>query len=597
MQTKRAAIAPEGSATAAAPLSERSIVPAATKTLLESVLDALPVGVLIFQPGPDGIPICLSANATFETWARYGRHQLIGLSLPRIRFLSENPRIGVAVEALLSDPNASVREMDWSIAESPRQRHFSAHISLLPAVGDTAQRVVVAVRDRTPEIQAERNLRLTMLNDALTGLPNRVLFTEQVEEALELGEDAHIAILIVNVDRFKRVNDSLGHVVGDELLVAVACRLLPCVRANDCIARLSGDEFAILIKNIEAVEDTRQIVDRIHLALKSPLQISGGDYFVSASIGIATTFASRRYAEDLIRDADFALHTAKSRGRGGCEIYQSSAHSAARDLFRMETDLRKSIERGELELYFQPFVNLADHRLAGFEALARWNHPERGVISPVDFIPVAEDSGLIVPLGRWALAAACQQLAEWRGRFGMAARHLCMGVNVSGIQLARDDVVEAVQMALDEAKLPGNTLKVELTESSIVENPERSKEIFAELKALKASIAMDDFGTGYSSLSYLQTLPIDTLKIDRSFVMAMLKSEDSYKIVKAIMSLASNLGMKTVAEGVEQIEQAVRLHSLGCTVAQGFYFSEPMSAKDATRLLEGGDVKGRIKPN
>lgn len=596
MQTKRATA--KSTEVAATAVTARGVAPAAGReTLLDAVLDALPVGVLIFQSGPSGVPVCLSSNSTFEQWARYPSHQLIGLTLPRIRFLNENPRIGVAVESLLTDPQSTEREIDWSVAESPRQRHLSAHISLLPAIDGSPPRVVVAVRDRTPEIQAERNLRQTMLNDALTGLPNRVLFTEQVEDALDASSEAHVAVAIFNVDRFKRVNDSLGHVVGDELLIAVARRMLPCIRTHDCIARLSGDEFAVLMKGIDDTEDTTRVAERIQAALKAPVHISGGEYFVSVSVGIATTVSSRRYSEDLIRDANFALQTAKSHGRGGISIYQPIAHGAARDLFRLENDLRKALDRDELELYYQPFVDLVTHKLAGFEALARWNHPERGMVSPGDFIPVAEDTGLIVPLGRWAMDSACRQLAEWRGASGEAAADLSMSVNVSGIQLTRDDVVDMVKTALAASGLPGNALKVELTESAIVENPEVSKQILKQLKALDVLIAMDDFGTGYSSLSYLQTLPIDILKIDRSFVMAMLESEDSDKIVRAIMSLATSLGKRTVAEGVEELEQAERLRALGCQVAQGYYFAKPMTAADAARLIGQGGGAERIKPN
>lgn len=293
---------------------------AAAEAMLQGVIDTLPVGVLIFQAGRDGIPVCLSSNATFESWARYPHNQVIGLGLPRIRLLNENPRIGVAVESLLQDPRGAKREIDWTVSESPRQRHLSAHISPLTPSGDAPARVVIAVRDRTPEIQAERNLKQTMLNDALTGLPNRVLFIEQLEEALESRMKSHLAVAVINIDRFKRVNENLGHIVGDELLAAMARRLLPCIRANDCLARLSGDEFAVLVKNIDAPEDTIRVVERIQSTLKSPFVITGGECFVSASIGIATTFSSRRYSEDLIRDADFALHTAKSRGRGGIAI-------------------------------------------------------------------------------------------------------------------------------------------------------------------------------------------------------------------------------------------------------------------------------------
>ena len=567
---------------------------AAVESMLEAVLDTLPVGVLIFQAGGGDTPVCLSANATFAGWARYSENQAIGLTLQRIRFLNENPRISVAVEELLADAGATAREIDWSVAESPRQRHFSAHVSRLPSDAGQPPRVVVAVRDRTPEIQAERNLRKTMLTDALTGLPNRVLFTEQVEEAIDGNAEANIGVIILNLDRFKRINDNLGHIVGDELLITVASRLLPCVRSNDCVARLSGDEFAILVRGVESPEDVRCVVARIQKAMEAQFAISGGEYVVSASMGVATTLSSPRFAEDLIRDADFALNTAKSRGRGGVELYQPTAHGVARDLFKLEADLRKAIERDELSLVYQPLVSLDGFRLVGFEALARWHHPERGNVSPADFIPLAEDTGLILPIGRWVAETACRQLVDWRTQHGKAAEQVTIGFNVSGIQLKGDDVVDLMRNLLERFALPGNALKIELTESAVVENPELAKATFARLKALDCSIAMDDFGTGYSSLSYLQTLPIDILKIDRSFVMGMMDSQDSYKIVRAVQSLAENLGMTTVAEGVETIEQAETLRALGCQVGQGYYFARPLSVEAAGELLAKGDANGRI---
>lgn len=256
-------------------------------------------------------------------------------------------------------------------------------------------------------------------------------------------------------------------------------------------------------------------------------------------------------------------------------------------MFRMEADLRKAIERQELELAFQPYVSLAEGRLVGFEALARWNHPERGIISPSDFIPIAEDSGLIVPLGRWAIETACNQIADWRRRCPGAA-DLTVGVNVSGLQLAQDDIVSAVEAALTASGIPGRALKVELTESAIVENPELARQIFTKLKQLDLSIAMDDFGTGYSSLSYLQQLPIDVLKIDQSFVAGMLNSDDSHKIVTTIIALARNLGMTTVAEGVEEQSQAERLRALGCDTAQGYFFARPMAAQEAEKFIDKG---------
>lgn len=553
------------------------------EAVFRSVLDALPVGVLIFQAGPGGMPVCLSANATFEAWARYGRNQLIGLGLPRIRMLADNPRIAVAAQDLLQNPAASAREIDWSVNDPPQQRHLSAHISRMHEDTTGVTRVLVAVRDRTPEIQAERTLRQSMLSDPLTGLPNRTHFTEQLEVALE-SSDSDVGVAVLNIDRFQRVNESLGHVCGDELLVAIACRLMPAVRSDDCLARLSGDEFAILLRKIDDEDGMQIVADRLRHAFDKPFQISGGDYHVSASVGIATTFSSRRYAEDLLRDADFALHRAKHHGRGGFELYRACAHSEACDQFQLERDLRLAIEADQLQLVFQPIVRLGDRSLAGFEALTRWTHPLRGTVSPSDFIPIAEDSGLIVPLGRWAMMEACRQLSAWRMSFGVDD-DISVSVNVSGIQLAQDDVVGMIGGALASTGLPGSCLRVELTESAVIENPERAIDVFSKLKSLNIKIAMDDFGTGYSSLSYLQTLPIDVLKIDRSFVMHLHESEDSRKIVNAIMSLASSFGMRTVAEGIERDEHAESLLRLGCDLGQGYLFARPLDTDEAARLL------------
>ncbi|MFC3711803.1 putative bifunctional diguanylate cyclase/phosphodiesterase [Sphingoaurantiacus capsulatus] len=548
----------------------------------QAILDALPYAAAIVQRGPNG-PVCRAANLVLERWAAIGRNAAIGLPLVALRPFAEASALVVAIEEVLD--GADPREVNWLGAVGVRDRHLSAHLARLP---DEPARVMVTVRDRSPEMQAERSLRQTMLHDALTGLPNRVMFIEAAESAIEqasagIAHKQHSAVLALDINRFKSINEGLGHLAGDELLISFARRLLPCIRGGDVLARLSGDEFAVLVRGIDTPDEALHVANRIHDALGTPFGIVERELFIGASIGIATTMTSSNFAEDLLRDAEFALNRAKATGIARTELYQPIAHDQAKSRFELEADLRHAIEREELRLYYQPLVDLRTGRVSGFEALARWQHPERGVVQPSEFIPLAEETGLIVPIGRWALNTACRQLAEWRTRLGRD--DLMMAVNLSGGQLVRDDVVDAVTQALEAADLPGDRLKIELTESVIIDNPKRAGAILERLKALDVSIAMDDFGTGYSSLAYLQKLPIDVLKIDRSFVSNMFETEDSYKIVTAILGLAASLGMETVAEGIETVAQADRLTDLACHVGQGFLYAKPLSAADAETYL------------
>ncbi len=549
----------------------------------QAILDALPLGAAIVQDGPDGA-VCRTANSLLEAWAGVPRLAAIGLPLAALAPFSGADALLAAVAEVLD--GAGPRDVDWVGAIAGRDRHLCAHLcrlALEPA------RVLMTVRDRSPELQAERSLRQTMLHDALTGLPNRVMFIEETESAIEFAMDAaaagkqHAAVLALDINRFKAVNEGMGHLAGDELLISFARRLLPCVRGGDVLARLSGDEFAVLVRGIEAADEAVQVAQRIHETLATPFAITERELFIGASIGIATTITSGSFAEDLLRDAEFALNRAKAAGVARTEIYQPNAHDQAKSRFELETDLRHAVERDELRLHYQPLIDLRTGRISGFEALARWQHPERGIVPPTDFIPLAEETGLIVPIGRWALDTACRQLADWRRRLGR--EDLVVAVNMSGGQLLRDDVVDAVTQALDAVGLPGNRLKIELTESVIIDNPRRAGAILEKLKALDVTIAMDDFGTGYSSLTYLQKLPIDVLKIDRSFVSNMFETEDSYNIVLAILGLAASLGMETVAEGIETVAQADRLTELACQTGQGFLYARPLTADAAEAYL------------
>jgi diguanylate cyclase (GGDEF)-like protein len=435
------------------------------------------------------------------------------------------------------------------------------------------------VIDRTAEVQAERNLRAEMLRDSLTGLPNRLAFTEMIESAgQEAGHDkGRHAVLIVDLSRFSRINESMGSLAGDELLITFARRLISALRAGDRLARTGGNEFGVIVSLQEGIADAMRAADRIGGVLTAPFKLSELEIRVECAVGLAVMQPGHD-PEELFRNAQFALKQAKLSGRP--EVYKPSEASAARRRFSIETELRRALDRDQLEMAYQPLVNLKTGEVSGFEALARWNHPDRGEISPNEFIPVAEESGLILSLGRWAMHQAASTMAEWDRRAGEQLP-LYVGVNLSAIQVARDDVASVVGEALRSSGVSGERLSLELTESAIVQDPGRATRVLEALKGLEATVAMDDFGTGYSSLAYLQRLPIDVLKIDRSFVTGMMVDPDSVAIVRAVLGLADALGMSTTAEGIESRELAATLSALGCAAGQGFYFSRPLKSDEA----------------
>ncbi|HYJ83931.1 MAG TPA: bifunctional diguanylate cyclase/phosphodiesterase, partial [Allosphingosinicella sp.] len=404
---------------------------------------------------------------------------------------------------------------------------------------------------------------------------NRTAFNEQVEAVLDdpgFQPGGH-AVLVVDMRRFSRVNECVGSLAGDELLITFARRLYSALRSGDLLARTGGDEFGILMRLDRGLEEALQAAARIEAVLAAPFRLSELEIRVDCALGCALLSGSEALAEEVLRNAQFALK--RSKVEGAVQIYEPNQARAARRRFSIETELRRSIEQGGLTLAYQPLIDLRSGAVAGFEALARWNHPQRGPISPTEFIPVAEESGLIVPLGRWALETAVETLARWDEANG-APLPVSVSVNLSALQVARDDIAGLVASVLARHSLPGERLVLELTESAIVQDPRRATDVLAGLKALGASVAMDDFGTGYTSLAYLQRLPIDMLKIDRSFVSGMLGDSDSVAIVRAILSLAGALGMATTAEGIDSPELARALAGMGCSHGQGFHFARPL---------------------
>lgn len=433
------------------------------------------------------------------------------------------------------------------------------------------------------------DIRHRALHDPLTGLPNRTLFLDRLQQATERSRrhpDSLTAILALDLDRFKLVNDSLGHKVGDELLAAAAPRLKQAVRSSDTVARFGGDEFGILLEDIGGEQDAIDMAERIAGVFTRPFVLDGNEHFVSTSIGIALAEGGE-LAEDLLRDADAAMHRAKERGGARYELFDERMRGRAISRLRVENDLRRALERDELTLDYQPLVSLRDRSLVSVEALVRWDHPDRGRIPPSDFIPVAEENGLIEPIGRWVLDRACRQAARWY-RARPDAPPLSMSVNLSAAQVTSRGLNDTVAAALRSSGLDPSCLALELTESVMVGDAEELQETLVALKELGVRLVLDDFGTGYSSLSYLTRLPLDALKVDRSFVAGLGREPRDTAITEAIVAMSRALSLEVVGEGAETAQQIAELSRLGCDLVQGYHFSRPVPAGEITRMLSQG---------
>lgn len=446
----------------------------------------------------------------------------------------------------------------------------------------------IAEQDRISKALEENKevFRHAAFHDALTGLPNRPLLIDHLKLAIERSKIHHdhlFAVLFIDLDRFKNINDSLGHNTGDQLLVAIAARIGACLRPTDTIARLGGDEFAILLDGLEDWSIATTVADRVRNELLKPFSLNGHEVYTTASIGIRLSMDGREDAETMLRDADTAMYRAKDNGKARHEMFHSTMHTRAVALLKLETDLRRAIEREEFCVHFQPIVSLETQALVGFEALARWNHPERGLVPPDEFIPIAEENGLIAEIGALVLRQACTQMREWQSAIGRET--LTISVNLSGKQLTQTDLIQQIQNTLTETGLNPSCLRLEITESVVMENAELATNTLLQLRKLGVHLSIDDFGTGYSSLSYLHRFPVNTLKIDRSFIGRMAKGDENSEIVRTICTLANNLGMEVVAEGVETREQLELLRSLKCEYGQGYLFSRPVDAEKATALL------------
>ena len=511
--------------------------------------------------------------------------QLVGTSLAAVLHPEDVPRAATFLGNAVSR-RGSTSAIEW------RVRHRDGTYRLIEVLGtnliDDANvgGLVLNGRDVTERQALEAQLVHQAFHDSLTGLANRALFRDRLAHALERARRTArpLAVLFLDLDDFKAINDSLGHEAGDALLVGVAGRLSSHVRASDTVARLGGDEFAILIEEGRDA-DVADVAARVLENLRAPLMVAGREVFVAASIGIASPESATTSAEELLRDADAAMYHAKRAGGGRIERFEPGLHAAALERLALATDLRRAIEREEFEVHYQPIIELATESIRGVEALVRWRHPERGLLSPLTFIPLAEETGLIGALGMWVLRAGCQQVREWQRLQPRDETPLSLSVNLSARQVQDPRLVTEVAEVLEQVGLDPASLTLEITEGLLLQDAEGIMERLHALKALGINLALDDFGTGYSSLSYLQRFPIDVLKIDKSFVERLAEGAEAAALVRTIVALSDSLQLRTVAEGIEQLDQVEHLRSLGCDRGQGYFFAKPLPAAQLTERL------------
>ena len=548
-----------------------------------SAFDYATIGMALVSPEGRWLQV----NRSLCDILGYSEDELLGMTFQEVTHPDELASVLSHVGRMLEGKMPTCQTEKRFIHKDGHLVWMYLSISRVGGEPSAGSRLIFQVQDITDRKLAERRLLHDAFHDALTGLSNRALFIDRLKLALarhkRLGAD-HFAVLFLDLDRFKVINDSLGHAIGDQLLVGIARRLETCLRPGDTVARLGGDEFTILLEDVTDAREVTAIAKRIQKELALPFNLGGHEVFTTASIGIAPSTTGYERPDDILRDADTAMYRAKSLGKSRYEIFDREMHTRAVNLLHLETDLRRALDRREFTVYYQPIVALETGAVQGFEALLRWRHPVHGFIAPDEFIPVAEETGLILPVGRWALEEACRQMREWQSQFPRADE-MYVSVNLSGRQFANPKLSEQIREALKTTGLKPESLKLEITESVVMENIEKTIEMLRQLRALGVESSIDDFGTGYSSLSYLHHFPSTTLKVDRSFISRMGGSDKDGEIVRTILLLARNLGMRVVAEGVETEAQLAQLQALSCDYGQGYLFSKAVNAAAIGRLL------------
>jgi len=568
-------------------INERTWVQEQFRVAVESA----PNGILILNQ--EGRIVLL--NAHVEQIFGYGREELLGrpfelLVAEKYRSVLPHPPENRLAQAQVNWMGRG-QEL-YGLRKDATE--FPVEIGLNPIHTPSGTGLLMSVIDVTERKRVESELKRSAFHDGLTGLPNRTLFLDnllRLNAAAKRHGHHPFALVFLDLDRFKVINDSLGHSAGDKLLIEMSQRLVECTREEDTVARLGGDEFALLLEQVRGPEDAVRVAERVLERLADPLVLDGNEVSITGSIGIALSLTGEKNPEDLLRDADMAMYQAKTR-RLGYQIFDAKMHARALDRMRLEIDMKRAIERQQIQLHYQPIISLATGRLAGFEALARWQHDGRGTIPPARFIPLAEETGLVTPLSRSVFRQACAQVSDWRTRFSLNDDFF-VSVNVSSKQLSHRDLIDQLDRILQETSLDPEYLRLEITESALAENTRVASYTLAQLRKRRIKLCLDDFGKGFSSLNYLHRFPIDVLKIDRSFVRRLSSgfSNDSgkkrpYEIIRTIVALAQILGMQVVAEGVEVSDQAAILKELGCEFGQGFLFSPALDAASASRFFD-----------
>jgi diguanylate cyclase (GGDEF)-like protein len=559
---------------------------------LLKIKEALPDLILLdvmMPPGMNGFEICrhlkaepttqdipvIFVSALDEATNKVECFVVGGVDYITKPFAAEEVLARVKHQLALRTAKIEIERLNQELEERVRQRTLQ-----LEAVNQQLQQ---EISDRQ---LAQEQLVYGALHDALTLLPNRTLLMERLEMGLQRAKrypDHSFAVLFIDLDRFKAINDSLGHQVGDRLLLAIAHQLQQLVRSTDTVARIGGDEFIILLDPIQEIDDAIRVAARIHSQLRLPLQLAGREVFTSASIGIVASASHYQQGSDLLRDADIAMYRAKEKGKARYEVFDQAMYAQAIQKLQIENDLRQALSQQEFYLNYQPIVSLSTGRIIGFEALLRWLHPERGFVSPAEFISIAEETGLIVPIGEWVIHAACTQMRQWQAKFSHPPAKI--SVNLSLKQLREPDFLEKLDRVLAETEIGAESLSLELTESMLMDNVEELLFVLGQLRARNICLSIDDFGTGYSSLSYLHRFPIDYLKVDQAFISGIGANVKNRKIAATIISLAHQLGIKAIAEGVETPEHLQHLQALDCEEAQGYLFSKPLDLAAAETLI------------